>query len=255
MMERATVVGIVTLLSIHGALAADKYATYANARFGYAIAYPVELLVAEPESDNGDGRAFDAKAGQARFLVYAGFNSLAETPDAIAETAEASCPAHHAEYRVIRPKLVAISCKVASNIIYQKTTIAGDVLTTLSAIYPVTERLKWNAVVSQMVKSLVPAKSTPASSAEVARPQIGSVIAKQAHGATDKAFTDCMLSKAKLGSYSSADGGRSSVRLLGECPTEWNAYVDACVGSGDTEGNCTLKSGVLAQAALKLLGK
>jgi hypothetical protein len=70
-----------------------------------------------------------------------------------------------------------------------------------------------------------------------------------------KAFTDCIISKAKNGEYSSLDGGKSATRLLGECPDQWKEYVDACMRSGDTDGDCTLKSGILAQAALKLLNK
>ena len=37
---------------------------------------------------------------------------------------------------------------------------------------------------------------------------------------TDKAFADCLLAKSKDGDYSSFDGGKSAVRLLGACPTE-----------------------------------
>jgi len=70
-----------------------------------------------------------------------------------------------------------------------------------------------------------------------------------------KAFTECLVSKAKNGQYSSFDGGKSATRLLGECPDQWKECVDACVASGDTDGNCTLKSGILAQSALKLLNK
>jgi uncharacterized protein len=74
-------------------------------------------------------------------------------------------------------------------------------------------------------------------------------------GNVNKDFTDCLLAKAKDGQFSSFDGGKSAMRLLGECPDQWKAYVDACMRSGDTDGNCTLRSGALAQVALKLLGK
>jgi len=74
----------------------------------------------------------------------------------------------------------------------------------------------------------------------------------RAHAGSDinKDFTDCMLSKAKDGQYSSFDCGKSAMRLLVDCPNQWDVYVEACVKSGDTEGRCTLKSGVLAQTAL-----
>lgn len=65
----------------------------------------------------------------------------------------------------------------------------------------------------------------------------------------------CLLSEAKEGEYSSLDGGKSAVRLLGECDDQWHAYVGACMKSGQTDGKCTLSAAVLAQAALKLAGK
>jgi hypothetical protein len=70
-----------------------------------------------------------------------------------------------------------------------------------------------------------------------------------------KAFTDCISSRATSGQYSSLDGGKSAMRLLGDCPDQWKKYLDACIRSGDTDGNCTLKTAILAQAALKLLNK
>jgi len=43
--------------------------------------------------------------------------------------------------------------------------------------------------------------------------------------------------------------------LMGECDATWKAWHDQCMASGDTDGNCTLKAAMLAQSALKLLGK
>lgn len=70
-----------------------------------------------------------------------------------------------------------------------------------------------------------------------------------------KALIDCMISKAQDGQYSSDDGGKSATQLLGVCPDQLKEYVDVCVQAGDTDGNCTLKSGILAQSTLKLLNK
>lgn len=80
------------------------------------------------------------------------------------------------------------------------------------------------------------------------------VLAQSASPVT-KAFTDCLLSQAQKGSYTSSDGGRSAVLLMGECDAEWKAWHDQCMASGDTDGDCTLKAGTLAQSTLLLLGK
>jgi hypothetical protein len=155
--NRTRLSGFAALLSVT-AHAADQIAYYNNVRFGYAIAYPPTLLAPQPEADNGDGLAFKAKHGTARFLVYGRYNVLDESPGAIAESAEADCPAHRADYRVTKRTVVAISCANATDIIYQKTLIRGDVLTTLSAKYPKAERKVWDSVVARMAQSLAPGK-------------------------------------------------------------------------------------------------
>ncbi len=132
--------------------------SYANARFGYTVEYPAALLAPQPEAENGDGRAFNAKNGKAQILVYGGYNALNESPAALATRAAGDCVGHHAQYRVAKPTLMAISCMTgAGDILYQKTMIAGDTLTTLRAIYPASERKLWDGVVAQMARSLAPA--------------------------------------------------------------------------------------------------
>jgi hypothetical protein len=133
---------------------ASTLATYANARFGYTIEYPADLLVPQPEAENGDGRAFDTKTGKAQILVYGGYNALDESPAELANHAEKDCAGGHAQYRVVKPALVAVSCMTKDGILYQKTLIHGDTLTTLRAAYPARERGQWDAVVAAMARSM-----------------------------------------------------------------------------------------------------
>ena len=157
-MKRIISTGLTTLLSIASAQAGELYASYTNVRYGYSITYPITHLVPQPEADNGDGRAFNAKTGKTQFLVYAGYNALGDTPGAIADKAADSCPAHHAEYRIAKPTLVAISCETTTDIIYQKTIIRNDLLITMRATYPMSERAKWDPIVLWMARSLTPVK-------------------------------------------------------------------------------------------------
>ena len=46
-----------------------KYNSYTNARFGYTINYP-DFLIAQPESDNGDGRRFVSGDGETVLTVW-----------------------------------------------------------------------------------------------------------------------------------------------------------------------------------------
>ena len=74
-----------------------------------------------------------------------------------------------------------------------------------------------------------------------------------------EAFIECLLSQGQNGSYTSFDGGKSAIKLMGEaCKSQWDAWQDQCIAQGGTDGGpngCTMQAGVLAQSALKLLGK
>ena len=134
--------------------AASALESYANARFGYTVEYPADLLVPQGEAENGDGQAFDAKKGTAKILVYGSYNALNESPAELAQRAENDCTGHRAQYRVVKPSLVAVSCTTADGILYQKTMIRGDALTTLRATYPIAERKIWDGVVAAMARSM-----------------------------------------------------------------------------------------------------
>lgn len=135
--------------------ATGDLATYVNQRFGYSIRYPADLFVAVREADNGDGRAFHARRGGPRFLVWAAYNALGRTPADLAAEASRDCPRHRADYRVVKPRLVAVSCVGGDGrVIYQKTLIRGDVLTTFRMTYPSAERSRWDAVLAQISGSL-----------------------------------------------------------------------------------------------------
>lgn len=57
-----------------GTVAEQSLDSYCNARFKYCIDYPANLLTAQPESDNGDGRIFTDKDGTEVLRVYGSLN-------------------------------------------------------------------------------------------------------------------------------------------------------------------------------------
>lgn len=59
-----------------------KWKVYTNARFGYSICYPADLLTAQPEADNGDGRVFSDNS-QVELQVWGGYNVLEQDMDAV----------------------------------------------------------------------------------------------------------------------------------------------------------------------------
>jgi hypothetical protein len=129
--------------------------TYANARFGYTIAYRGDLLIAEPEADNGDGRSFHARHGAAKLLVWGSNRDADESPTVIARQYQGDCAAGKIAYSVVKPKLVAFSCVTAKgDILYQKTIIGDDRLCSLRFDYPAAERATWDGVVKEVSASL-----------------------------------------------------------------------------------------------------
>jgi hypothetical protein len=137
------------------AVAADAMATYANARFGYAVSYPPAQFTAQPESGNGDGRAFKAKGSSAQVLVWGSYNAQAQTPSQMAAEIEADCLSRPASYRVAKSNLVAVSCNIAGGaVLYEKHLIHGDQITALRITYPASESVRWKPVVERVSASL-----------------------------------------------------------------------------------------------------
>ena len=55
------------------------YKKYTNARFGYEISYPENLLLPQGEADNDDGQRFLSPDKQVEMLVWGSNNALGET--------------------------------------------------------------------------------------------------------------------------------------------------------------------------------
>ena len=130
--------------------------TYANVRYGYAIEYPGDLLVAGREADNSDGLAFSAKSGKAQVAVWGRFSSPDDTPAQLLHSEEQRpCAGARASYEVSKRNLVAFSCQTPNNeIVYEKMIIHGDTLAVVQFTYPVAEQATWSPVVRQMAGSL-----------------------------------------------------------------------------------------------------
>ena len=72
----------------------------------------------------------------------------------------------------------------------------------------------------------------------------------------DKKLTYCLMPKAQYGMYSSFDGGKSAASLLqNACPTQYLAWVESCIASGDTKESCVTKAAIIAQTAIKMFNK
>lgn len=132
--------------------------TYQNARFGYSVAYPGDLLRPLPESDNGDGRHFQPLHGHADVAVWASYGA-GDTLTGLADEAEQGCSGGRASYRVVRghdvPPFTAISCLQSDGkVLYAKALRCKDVTTQIQLTYPATEKATWDPVAAKMSASL-----------------------------------------------------------------------------------------------------
>ncbi len=134
-------------------------ATYSNVRYGYWVSYPDDALVAEPEADAGDGRAFHARHGTAKMSVWATWNlhdnAVDQSPRGVAREAAMDCANQALPYRVVKRTFVALSCVTPKgSVIYQKTLISKDVLTSVRFEYPSAEKAHWDDVVKSVAATL-----------------------------------------------------------------------------------------------------
>jgi hypothetical protein len=65
-------------------IAADKWQTYANTRYGVLIDYPADLFAIQPPPPDNAGRDFQAPAAKARFSIYTHANALDLSRDELA---------------------------------------------------------------------------------------------------------------------------------------------------------------------------
>jgi hypothetical protein len=128
-----------------------KYRTYNNARFGYSISYPSDLLTPQGESANGDGQIFSGDGAEMR--VFGSNMLLNETLraeyNAILEEKGGSVT-----YKVFRNTFFVVSGKENGRIFYQKTMKGADgAFLTFMIEYDASKRRIYDAAVTKMVKS------------------------------------------------------------------------------------------------------
>lgn len=154
-MKRLFVSLVFVALAVAAAFGQAKYSTYSNARFGYSIQYPSDLLEMRSESENGDGTTFVSKDGAAEMRVWGQFNALNRSlRDEYTEALERADTIF--TYKSLLKNGFAVSGTSGDKIYYQKTLYRpgkGGVFYTFTIEYPAAERVKYDAVVQRIVKS------------------------------------------------------------------------------------------------------
>jgi hypothetical protein len=149
-MKKLSVLFLITVLSI-AAAAQTKYKTYRNARFGYAISYPADLLKPQGEAQNGDGQVFTSDEAEMRVF---GSNMLVnETLLKEFNAVIAEFGAENVTYKTYRKNFFVVSGVKDGKIFYQKTMAKNGAFITFMTEYDESARGVYDKAVAQMVKS------------------------------------------------------------------------------------------------------
>lgn len=143
-------------------LAEGSFKQYVNARYGYSISYPADILRPQGESDNGDGQKFLSIDGDAELLVYGANNVLEQSLEELYSEASQAGGAEHPEravtYRVIKKDWFVVSGRQGGKIFYQKTIRNDDQFVSFILEYPESRKATFDPIAGFISKSfkLVP---------------------------------------------------------------------------------------------------
>ena len=152
------IVAFAALIFSERAKAIDiTYHTYGNARFGYVINYPMDILIPQGEADNGDGQKFISKGKDVIALVYGSNNALDETlkgkyQDAI-RGSDSEIRHRVVKYKIIKQNWFVVSGEEGENIFYLKTIYNNNAFITFHVTYPKSKKHTFNSIVAAMSKS------------------------------------------------------------------------------------------------------
>lgn len=142
-----------------GRQAGTTYNTYANARFGYSIAYPVGVLYPQGEADNGDGQKFLSRDGRATMLVYGGHQldtvSISDMYEAASKERSLSGASRTVTMKVLKKDWFVISGYAGERVFYQKTMLRDGVIKTFIIEYDRSQRSLYDPITARVARSFV----------------------------------------------------------------------------------------------------
>lgn len=131
--------------------ASDHYTPYTNARFRFSVEIPTTLFVPQLESDNGDGRVFLSKNGQAEIRVYGGWLMEPEIPCSASEVFDKETV--RVTYTHSKGKLSVVSGYIGTKIFYVKTIRTTDRCLNLVITYPSQDRGTFDGIIKHVTRS------------------------------------------------------------------------------------------------------
>ena len=156
-MKRVAILAITPLVTISTAMAdvPHNWQTYANRRFGYSLCYPADLLRPQPESDNGDGRAFVGPHGT-RLLVWGGWNAIGQSvaQEKADRAHEFTNLGYAISYQVVRPGWFVLSGSGRGKNFYERMIVTHDRESGFSIEYPASDAELWNPIAAKLSRCM-----------------------------------------------------------------------------------------------------
>jgi hypothetical protein len=145
-----------TTVFLMAAAPADGWATYRNARFGFAACYPTTLFP-EPESGSGDGRVFKARDGsELRTFGEFYYDDNSTMPARLkAEDKDLAESKATVTYRAQGRGWFVRSGTQGQRIFYHKVVQRGDQFLDLQFSYPAARAAQWSGAVAKMSRCFV----------------------------------------------------------------------------------------------------
>jgi len=139
-------------LSSSNVFAQGGYKTYSNARFGYSVSYPADILIPQGESDNSDGQIFRSKDNHAEMRVFGRYNVQNET---LRSAFQAAQEGKSVTYKVLRGNFYVVSGHEGGKIFYEKTMLKGDTFKTFMIEYDERDASTYDAITARVARSFV----------------------------------------------------------------------------------------------------
>lgn len=128
------------------------YKTYSNARFGYSVSYPANILIPQGEPDNGDGQVFLSRDGHAEMRVFGRYNVQNETLRSAFNSAQEG---KSVTYKLLRGNFYVVSGHKDGKIFYEKTMLKGDTFKTFMIEYDEADASTYDAITARVARSFV----------------------------------------------------------------------------------------------------
>ncbi len=138
-------------LTPHLAAAAPPWNIYVNARFGYEICYPADLLSPEPEADNGDGRVFTSPTGST-LRVWGTYNVNGDGIAVLTDQTAADLKGDSGieTYRKVTSSTGIVSGQADGMISYAVRHIEGDAIYSFILTYPIAQKAVFDPLAGKL---------------------------------------------------------------------------------------------------------